>query len=146
LATPKPSKLIEWSESKWLKAEPFDAIQFEEHLRQARAALADAQIVGQSEEGQFRHLYFACFQFSLAGLRAMGWRPNRQRQVVFEALPITLNLPEETTAILLQAHHARNLAEYEAGIVISEQLIQELFEAAALLDRKFMPRPNQVDA
>jgi hypothetical protein len=71
--------------------------------------------------------------FSLAALRWHGYRPDKARFVVFQALPHTLGLKPEIWRILDKCHQKRNLAEYEGSFETDEMLLKNLLTATELV-------------
>ena len=69
-------------------------------------------------------------------MRWHGYRPDRQRFIVFQALQHTLGLPPDQWRILDKAHNTRNLAEYEGYAEIDEQLLAEVLQVADILSKK----------
>jgi hypothetical protein len=128
-----------------LKAEPGDQAEFDGLLASGRVRLADARRKDLSPESQFDLAYNAAHAFSLAAMRWHGYRPNKQRFVVFQALPHTLDLKPEISRILDKCHNTRNLAEYEGYFDVDAQLLTALLAAAELLRgavEKLGPLPN----
>src|SRR2546430_16874689 len=75
-----------------LTKEPADANEFAALLRSGRARLTDAAREDISMESRFDLAYNAAHALSLAALRHAGYRPNRQRYVVFQTLEHKLGL------------------------------------------------------
>jgi hypothetical protein len=113
-----------------LKAEPGDQKEFEGLVDSGRKRLADAKVSGLSPEGQFSLAYDSAHAFALAALRWHGYRPDRRRFVVFQALQHTLGVNPETWRVLDKCHTARNLAEYEGHFQVDMQLLRELLATA----------------
>jgi len=109
-----------------LKAEQGDQREFDGLLNSGRKRLADAKVRGLSPEGRFSLAYDAAHAFSLAALRWHGYRPDRKRFVVFQALQHTLGLTADVWRVLDKCHRARNLAEYEGYFEVDAQLLAEL--------------------
>jgi hypothetical protein len=109
-----------------LKAEAGDQTEFDRLLVSGRRRLADAANNSLSPESRFDLAYNAAHAFSLAAMRWHGYRPNKQRFVVFQALPHTLGLKPETWRVLAKCHNLRNLAEYEGYFEVDKQLLAEL--------------------
>ena len=107
-----------------LKSEPPDQREFDNLARAGRARLRDAVNASLAFERRFDLAYNAAHALSLAAMRWHGYRPNRQRFVVFQALAHTLKLPAETIRILDKAHNKRNIAEYEGGFDIDDRCWQ----------------------
>lgn len=116
-----------------LKVEPADQKEFDGLIDSGRKRLADAEKKGLALESQFDLAYGAAHSFALAAMRWHGYRPNKQRFVVFQALPHTLGLKPEVWRILDKCHTRRNLAEYEGYFEVDEQLLRDLMSAATVL-------------
>ncbi len=113
-----------------LKDEPADPHELDGLLRSGRARLADAGKEGLSDESRFDLAYNAVHSLALAALRWHGYRPNRQRFVVFQSLVHTLGISTETMRILDKCHGRRNLAEYEGIFDVDTRLLAELLASA----------------
>lgn len=74
----------------------------------------------------------AAHALALAALRRRGYRSDN-RYIVFQALPHTLGMPDETWRVLAKCHERRNLAEYEGTLEVNERLLRDLREAARKL-------------
>ncbi len=112
-----------------LKAEPTEPREFDNRVRSVRTRLDDAKQTGLSPESRFDLAYNAAHALSLAALRWHGYRPNRQRYVVFQPLVHTLKLPPEMARILDKCHSMRNLVEYGGESEIDIRLLEELIRA-----------------
>ena len=69
-------------------------------------------------------------------MRWHGYRPDRQRFIVFQALQHTLKLLPEQWRVLDKAHSNRNLAEYEGYAEVDEQLLAELVKITEIMRDK----------
>ena len=83
-------------------------------------------------KARFDLAYNAAHALCLAALRRKGFRP-RHRYIVFQALPHTLGLGPEVWRVLAKAHDARNLAEYEGHVDVSERLVLDVIAAAEVV-------------
>jgi hypothetical protein len=108
-----------------LKAEEYDQSEFDGLLRSGTARLKDALNKSLSPESRFDLAYNAAHSLALAALRKKGYRPSKNRYIVFQALPHTLELGEEWR-VLAKCHEQRNLAEYEGFFEIDDRLLDEL--------------------
>jgi hypothetical protein len=115
-----------------LVAEPPDAVEIAGLIRSGHARLGDARNASLSLESRFDLAYNAAHALCLAALRRKGFRP-RHRYIVFQALPHTLGLGPEVWRVLAKAHDARNLAEYEGHVDVSERLVLDLIAAAEVV-------------
>jgi hypothetical protein len=122
--------------TKVLKAESPDQAEFDGLLKLGTNRLKDARNQDNSPESRFDLAYNAAHALSLAAMRWNGYRPDRQRFIVFQALQHTLNLPPEQWRILDKAHNSRNLAEYEGNSEVDEQLLAEVLKVAEIVRRK----------
>lgn len=128
-----------------LKSEPGEQAEFDRLLASGKARLADARQKALSAESQFTLAYDAAHAFSLAALRWHGYRPDRKRFVVFQALQHTLAIKPENWRVLGKCHEVRNLAEYEGRFDIDAQLLKDLLAAADVVRQaveKLGPVPN----
>lgn len=80
-------------------------------------------------ESRFDLAYNAAHALSLAALRHAGYRPNRQRYVVFQTLEHTLGLGPEVWRVLARAHDVRNRSEYGGGPLPDLRLLEETIAA-----------------
>jgi len=117
---------------KALAAEPPDAAEIAGLIRSGQARLDDARNASLSLEGRFDLAYNAAHALCLAALRRKGFRA-RHRYIVFQALPHTLGLGPEVWRVLAKAHDARNLAEYEGHVDVSERLVLDVIAAAEVV-------------
>lgn len=69
---------------------------------------------------------------SLAALRWHGYRSD-SRYLVFQSLTHTLGLEAALWRVLDQAHHKRNLAEYEGDLDVDESLVGALLRVARVV-------------
>jgi hypothetical protein len=118
-----------------LKREPGDQSEFGGLVRSARARLADARREDLSIESRFDLAYNSAHALALAALRWHGYRSDN-RYIVFQCLPHTLGLGPEVWRVLALCHQRRNRGEYEGFLDIDEQLVNDLVEAAGILDKK----------
>jgi hypothetical protein len=116
-----------------LKAEPADQREFDNLVRSGRKRLDDARQTQLSPESRFDLAYNAAHALSLAAMRWHGYRPDRQRFVVFQSLVHTLNLPPEMVRILDKCHGKRNLVEYEGESEIDIRLLEELIRVTSFV-------------
>lgn len=116
-----------------LKREPPDQAEFDGLLRLGTNRLKDAGNKDNSPEGRFDLAYNAAHALSLAAMRWHGYRPDRQRFIVFQALQHTLDLPPAKWRVLDKAHSSRNLAEYEGYFEVDEQLLAEVLTIAEIV-------------
>ena len=105
-----------------LKAEVPTRVEFDGLVRSGELRLKDAGNTTLSLESRFDLAYNAAHALALAALRWHGYR-SENRYLVFQSLTHTLSLPNEQWRVLDQAHHKRNLAEYEGDLDIDDALL-----------------------
>ena len=93
--------------TKVLKAEPADQTEFDGLLKLGTNRLKDARNEDKSPESRFDLAYNAAHALALAAMRWHGYRPDRQRFIVFQALQHTLNLTPGQWRVLDKAHASR---------------------------------------
>ena len=98
-------------------------------IKSGTLRLRDAMNESLALESRFDLAYNAAHSFSLAALRACGYRTEK-RYLVFQCLAHTLELPKAQVRILVDAHRKRNLAEYEGEIDVSQALLDSLITCA----------------
>lgn len=118
-----------------LKAEPAMEEEIAGLLRSGEVRLADVKNESLSKESRFDLAYNAAHALSLAALRRAGDR-SESRYLVFQCTQYTLDLASEHWRVLDQAHHKRNLAEYEGDIEVDDQLLEALIRVADLIADK----------
>jgi hypothetical protein len=116
-----------------LKVEPAEQVEFDGLVASGRARLKDARVKALAIESRFTLAYDAAHAFALAALRWHGYRPDRQRYVVFQALEHTLGLGPESWRVLAICHAKRNLVEYEGRLEVEDRLLADLLTITALL-------------
>ena len=127
-----------------LKAERPAQREFDGLLNSGAARLTDARNAELSLASRFDLAYNAAHALSLAALRYRGYRSDN-RYVVFQTLPHTLGMANQTSRVLATAHQQRNRTEYEGMFEITERLVTDVIEAAeSVLDgvRKLPPLPK----
>jgi hypothetical protein len=112
-----------------LRREQPDLAEIESLVHSGRLRLHDAGNSALSLESRFDLAYNASNALCLAALRRAGYRSSN-RYIVFQVLPHTLGLGAEVWRILAKGHDARNLAEYEGHLSVTERLVEDLIEAA----------------
>ncbi len=118
-----------------LKVEPGDQGEFEGLISSGMKRLRDSRNRALSLESRFDLAYNASHSLSLAALRWHGYRPDKKRYMVFQALPHTLGLGTEVWRILDKAHAKRNDSEYEGNLDLDEQFITGLIKATDMVAR-----------
>ena len=124
-----------------LHAEPPAADEFAGLLRSGLARLNDAGNAKLALESRFDLAYNAAHALCLAALRWHGYRPTKNRYIVFQVLPETLALGPEVWRMLGKAHELRNRSEYEGDQSIDLRLVTDLLAACALVARKVQALP-----
>ncbi len=118
-----------------LKREAPDKREFEGLIKAANDRLADAQNPDLSYSSRFDLAYNAAHGFSLAALRAKGYRSDK-RYLVFQCLEHTTDLTKVQIRLFAKCHENRNRAEYEGHFETDEQLLEELIENTRALKHK----------
>jgi hypothetical protein len=116
-----------------LKAEPGSRNEFAGMVKSARTRLADAQNESLDPDSRFDLAYGAAHRLALAALRHQGYR-SENRITVFQTLVHTLGSERSDVQVLLRAHNARNLAEYEGRTEIDEGLLADLIRCTKKLE------------
>ncbi|MFZ2493481.1 MAG: hypothetical protein WA208_18540 [Thermoanaerobaculia bacterium] len=119
--------------------------EFEGLLEDAAATLTDSQNGTLSPESRFRLAYGAVHSIALAALRWHGYRPRNNRQVVFQALAHTLQVPAPVWRMLARSHEQRNRREYEGRGEIDERLLADVIAAGTdlLAQIRQLPLPEE---
>ena len=112
-----------------LKHEPVIQAEFDGLVVSGRKRLTDAGNESLAFESRFDLAYNGAFSLALAALRLHGFRPEN-RYVVFQVIPLTLNLGPEVWRTLAECHRRRNSAEYEGFLEVDRQLLNDLIVAA----------------
>lgn len=112
-----------------LKHEPVIPAEYDGLVVSGRKRLTDAGNESLAFESRFDLAYNGAFSLALAALRWHGFRPEN-RYVVFQVIPLTLNLGPEVWRTLAECHRRRNSAEYEGFLEIDRQLLNDLILAA----------------
>ena len=102
-------------------------------VKSARTRLADAQNESLDPDSRFDLAYGAAHRLALAALRHQGYR-SENRITVFQTLVHTLGSERSDVQVLLRAHNARNLAEYEGRTDIDEGLLADLIRCTKKLE------------
>lgn len=117
-----------------LKPEAYSEQEFRNLVDSAHNRLRDARKEGLSPESRFDLAYNASHSLALAALRARGYRSNKSRALVFQALAHTVGFAPEKWRVLSKCHDARNLAEYEGHTDVDPRLLRELLQITAELE------------
>lgn len=115
-----------------LKTEPPAQAEIDGLMRSGLARLHDAENASLALESRFDLAYNAAHALSLAALRWHGYRSD-SRYLVFQSLTHTLELEAALWRVLDQAHHKRNLAEYEGDLDVDEALVGALLRVARVV-------------
>jgi uncharacterized protein (UPF0332 family) len=118
---------------KQLKVEPGTRDEFDGLVSSGEKRLADAENEDLSTDSQFDLAYNAAHALALAALRQNGYRPEKNRFVVFQALVHTIGSSAADVQIFSRCHNERNLAEYEGRTEVDEQLMKDLIRCAKTL-------------
>jgi hypothetical protein len=118
-----------------LKREPGTRTEFDGLVSSARKRLADARDEKLATESRFDLVYNAAHGFALAALRQNGYRPDRKRYIVFQALTHTVGMDPAVMRVFSKCHDLRNLAEYQGESEIDPQLLKELIRHTTELEK-----------
>ena len=106
-------------------------------LAAARRNLADAKVVGLSDESRFDIAYKAIMQCALVGLAANGYRPATStpghHQTMIQTLSLTLRVPRETWLVLDALRKKRNLNDYSGDLMEPDAVRECIAQAGNLL-------------
>lgn len=127
--------------NKSLLPEPPDAKEFSGLKRTGIARLHDADNLSLALESRFDLAYNAAHALCLAALRHHGFRPQN-RYIVFQVLPLTLELGPEVWRVLSKCHDVRNLGEYEGDLNINERLVVDLISATQRVAEQLETLPD----
>lgn len=116
-----------------LKAEPASRSEFIGMVNSAHTRLVDAQNESLDPDSRFDLAYGAAHRLALAALRHQGYR-SENRITVFQTLVHTLGSDKSDVQVLLKAHNARNLAEYEGRMEIDQSLLADLIRCTKKLE------------
>ena len=94
-------------------------------IRNAQRRLPDAEKAANASDSRFSLAYDAAHSLALAALRWHGFRA-KDRYVVFQVLPHTVNFSSAKWRLLDDCHQKRNAALYDGDPADDEQLIKEL--------------------
>lgn len=105
-------------------------------LASAERNLADAGLTGLSADNRFDTAYKAIMQCAMIGLWANGYRTATSQpghhQTALQALPKTMDLPQDTVIILDALRKQRNLNDYE-GDSVTDAAVRECLHRAETL-------------
>lgn len=117
-----------------LKIEPPSRAEYDGLIKSAKARLADAQKTNLSPNSRFDLAYNAAHGYALAALRRLGYRPDKNRRIVFLSLAHTLGIEPAGVRVLVKAHEKRNLSEYEGQDDVDERLLAEVIKYALSIE------------
>jgi hypothetical protein len=117
-----------------LKAEAYSEQEFRSLVDSARKRLTDAKNEKLSPESRFDLAYNASHSLALAALRSHGYRSNKNRALVFQALAHTVGMDAAKWRVLAKCHDLRNLAEYEGQTEVDERLLADLLKITSELE------------
>jgi hypothetical protein len=120
-------------EGKALRAEPPDASEYKGLKLSGERRFADARNKDLALESRFDLAYNAAHALCLAALRRKGYRPQN-RYIVFQVVPLTLELGPEVWRVLAKAHSVRNQGEYEGDLLVDEKLVDAVVEACTAVE------------
>src|SRR5690348_4139571 len=108
---PSSSNLENLAKIGQLKAEPPSQSEIDGLVASGRKRLKDAQNPANALESRFDLAYSAAHAFSLAALRARGYR-SQNRYLVFQVLPYTLGMTDRQWRLLALCHERRDRRGY----------------------------------
>ena len=123
-----------------LSAEAPDAKEFAGLRTTAAARLRDARRPELALESRFALAYDAAHAYCLAALRYRGYRA-KNRYIVFQVLPHTLELGPEVWRVLAKCHDMRNVSEYEGALDLNERIVVDLLDACNAVRAKIDALP-----
>lgn len=97
--------------------------------------LRDAENTALSLESRFDLAYNAAFALALAALRWHGYRPKKDRYIVFQALPHTTGKKGKIWLVLDLAHNKRNRSEYDAIFDVKVDTVEGVIQAAREIEK-----------
>lgn len=124
-----------------LREEPPLLAEIEGLLSSAEKRLRDARNTDNSDDSRYDLAYNAAHALALAALRWHGYRPERKRYIVFQALPHTLGIETASWRLLSKCHDQRNLIEYGGAAPVEEKLLEQLLAIAESLLEKVRDLP-----
>lgn len=92
--------------------------------------LRDAENAALSLESRFDLAYSAAFALALAALRWHGYRPTKDRYIVFQVLSHTTGKAAKTWLVLSDAHNKRNRSEYDGVFDVDLALVEAVIRVA----------------
>lgn len=101
------------------------------------ARLSDARRPSLALASRFDVAYNASHALSLAALRLSGYRSSSRYQV-FQCLPHTLGVAAGVWRVLTKGHQLRNQGEYEGFLDVDDRLVEDLIEAAAVVEHELV--------
>jgi hypothetical protein len=125
-------KLLNLQKIGQLKAEPSAPSEIKGLIRAAENRLRDAKNKSNSVDSRFSLAYDAAHSLALAALRKQGYR-SENRFIVFELLPVTLEIPLGKARFLHDCHRRRNVMLYDGDLIEDESIVAELIAVAAEL-------------
>jgi hypothetical protein len=118
-----------------LKREPGTRAEFDGLVNAAKKRFADARDEKLSPESRFDLAYNAAHGFALVASRQNGYRPDRKRYIVFQALVHTVGMSPAVMRVFSKCHDLRNLAEYQGHTEVDPQLLKELIRHTIDLEK-----------
>ncbi len=119
-----------------LHKEPRDNDELAGLKRSGSERLHDAANTGLALSSRFDLAYNAAHALALAALRYHGYRPNKQRYIVFQVLEETLQLPSRQWKVLDKAHNDRNRSEYEGDVELDHRYVEELISIVVEVEKR----------
>lgn len=131
------SALENLAAARQLKAEPSSRDELEALMKRASTFLTDAGNAALAPASRFSLGYDAAFVLATAAMRISGYRADASRGhriVVFQALPHTIDAPQELWTALSAAHERRNAVEYTAAMAPTDVEASDLLAVTRKLE------------
>ncbi len=123
---------------KSLEAIAPDAAAIKRLLEAAQRNIADAKIVGLSNENKFDMAYKAVMQLANVALQASGYRTLTSKpghhQTMIQSLPKTVGIDIDQMIILDSLRKQRNVADYSGDLVTDSAMEECLSQAESLYE------------
>jgi hypothetical protein len=133
--------LKDWLASGWLIEHRSDRVEITGFLALAERDLQDARTADLSADWRFNIAYNAALQLANAALAAAGYRVGRggsHHHHAIQSLAHTLGLDASTLRLLDLFRKKRNMAEYDAAGMVSDQEAREMLDLAVGIREAFV--------
>ena len=125
--------LSNWRRNGWLVAHETSAEEIVALFAIVERDLANAKVVGLSEDWRLNIAYNAALQAATAALAASGFRAAREQHHyrTLQSLAFTLDWPAAKLNQLDRFRKKRNIMGYETAGVVSDREAREMYELAS---------------